>query len=65
MGTGLLPSNKREHGPSDINWSGGFAGAMAISPSDASSVEAPGSGDLQTAELLGERVAIIAKRLAD
>lgn len=64
VGTGLLPSNKKEHGPSDINWSAGFAGAMAISPSDASAEEAPRSGDLKTAELLGERVAIIAKRLA-
>lgn len=60
VGTGLLPSNKKENGPADINWSAGFAGALAISPSDASAEEAPRSGDLKTAELLGARVAGLA-----
>ncbi|UZE25983.1 flavodoxin family protein [Pseudomonas sp. B21-056] len=64
VGLGLHPSNKKENGPADTNWSGGFAGAMAISPSDASAEEAPRSGDLKTAELLGERVAQFAGRLA-
>lgn len=57
IGTGLLPSNQKQHGPDDINWTAGFAGAMAISPSDASPDEAPRSGDLKTAQLLGQRVA--------
>lgn len=57
IGTGLLPSNKKEHGPADVNWTAGSAGALAISPSDASPDEAPRSGDLETARLLGERVA--------
>jgi NAD(P)H dehydrogenase (quinone) len=57
IGTGLLPSNKKEHGPDDVNWTAGSAGALAISPSDASPDEAPRSGDLETARLLGERVA--------
>lgn len=57
IGTGLLPSNKKEHGPNDINWSAGFAGALAISPSDASAEEAPRKGDLETAKALGQRVA--------
>jgi NAD(P)H dehydrogenase (quinone) len=57
IGTGLMPANKKEHGPADVNWTAGFAGAMAISPSDASPEEAPRSGDLETARLLGERVA--------
>lgn len=57
IGTGLLPANKKQHGPDDINWTAGFAGAMAISPSDASPDEAPRSGDLDTAQLLGKRVA--------
>ncbi|RMQ50289.1 Tryptophan repressor binding protein [Pseudomonas cichorii] len=64
VGTGLLPANKKENGPDDVNWTAGFAGAMAISPSDASAEEAPRSGDLKTAELLGERVARIAGKLA-
>lgn len=61
IGTGLMPSNKKEHGPEDINWTAGSAGALAISPSDASVEEAPRSGDLKTAELLGQRVAQLAQ----
>lgn len=57
IGTGLMPSNAKKHGPNDINWTAGFAGALAVSPSDASPDEAPGSGDLETAKLLGKRVA--------
>jgi NAD(P)H dehydrogenase (quinone) len=62
VGTGLLPANKKDSGPGDVNWSAGFAGALAISPSDASAEEAPRSGDLKTAELLGARVAAMAGR---
>ncbi|MQA41937.1 flavodoxin family protein [Rugamonas aquatica] len=64
VGTGVMPSNKKEHGPSDVNWTAGFGGALAISPSDASAEEAPRSGDLETARLLGKRVAELAARLA-
>jgi NAD(P)H dehydrogenase (quinone) len=63
VGTGLMPSNKKEHGPSDINWTAGSGGALAISPSDASPDEAPRSGDLETARLLGKRVAQVAANL--
>jgi multimeric flavodoxin WrbA len=63
IGTGLLPSNKKENGPNDVNWTAGSAGALAISPSDASPDEAPRSGDLETARLLGERVAQFAVKL--
>jgi NAD(P)H dehydrogenase (quinone) len=63
IGTGLLPSNKKENGPTDVNWTAGSAGALAISPSDASPDEAPRSGDLETARLLGERVAKFAVKL--
>ena len=63
IGTGLLPSNTKAHGPSDVNWTAGFAGALAISPSDASPDEAPRDGDLETARLLGQRVATFAARL--
>ena len=63
VGTGLLPANKKEHGPADVNWTAGFGGALAISPSDASPDEAPRSGDLETARLLGKRVAEMAAKL--
>ena len=63
IGTGLLPSNTKAHGPSDVNWTAGFAGALAIPPSDASPDEAPRDGDLETARLLGPRVATFAARL--
>jgi multimeric flavodoxin WrbA len=59
VGTGLMPANKKENGPDDVNWTAGFAGALAVSPSD----EAPRAGDLQTARLLGQRVAHLAARL--
>ena len=64
VGTGLLPSNTKAHGPDDVNWTAGFSGAMAISPSDASPEEAPRKGDLETARLLGRRVAEAAVRWA-
>jgi len=57
IGTGLMPANKKANGPSDMNWSGGFAGVVAISPADASPDEAPVSGDLETGKHLGKRVA--------
>jgi hypothetical protein len=57
IGTGLLPANKKESGPTDVNWTAGFAGALAVSPADASPDEAPRSGDLETAKHLGKRVA--------
>jgi NAD(P)H dehydrogenase (quinone) len=53
----MPPANAKKHGPHDINWTAGFAGALAVSPSDASPDEAPGPGDLETAKLLGQRVA--------
>ena len=57
VGTGLMPANTKAHGPDDVNWTAGFAGALAISPSDASPQEAPRNGDLETARLLGQRIA--------
>jgi NAD(P)H dehydrogenase (quinone) len=64
IGTGLMPSNKKEHGPSDVNWTAGSGGALSISPSDATPEEAPRSGDLETARLHGKRIAEFAARLA-
>lgn len=63
VGLGLMPSNREEHGPTDVNWTAGFAGALAISPSDADPEQAPRIGDLNTAQLLGQRVAEFAKKL--
>ena len=48
IGTGLLPANMKANVPADVNWTAGFAGALAISPSDTSPDEAPQSGDLET-----------------
>lgn len=63
VGTGLMPSNKKESGPNDVNWTASFSGAMSVSPSDASADEAPRAGDLETARLYGKRVAEFAKKL--
>lgn len=63
IGLGLPPSSKKHHGPDDVNWTGGFAGALSISPADASADEAPRHGDLETARLLGTRVAEFAVKL--
>jgi hypothetical protein len=57
-----LPASKKDSGPNDVNWTAGFAGALAISPSDASAYGAPRSGDLKTAELLGARMAEMAEK---
>jgi NAD(P)H dehydrogenase (quinone) len=64
IGTGLLPANKKESGPVDVNWTAGFGGALAVSPADASPDEAPRSGDLETAKRLGRRAAEFAGRLS-
>jgi NAD(P)H dehydrogenase (quinone) len=63
VGTGLMPSNTKANGPGDVNWTAGFGGALAVSPSDASPDEAPRSGDLETARLLGKRVAEVTAKL--
>ena len=56
VGTGMLPSNKKTAQRNDINYVGSFSGAMAQSPSDSSPAEML-PGDLETAELFGQRVA--------
>ncbi|MDF2367634.1 flavodoxin family protein [Sneathiella sp.] len=57
IGIGQPSANTKAHGPEHANWTGGAAGALAISPSDASPEEAPRAGDLETARLYGERIA--------
>lgn len=62
--TGMMPANKKDSGPADVNWAGGFSGLLAISPSAASAEEALRSGDLKTAELCGQRVAELAGKIS-
>ncbi len=63
IGTGLMPSNKKAATRNDVNYVGGFTGALAQSPSDSSPDEGPPPGDLETARLLGARVAGFAAKL--
>ncbi len=60
---GILPSNDKAATRDSPNFVGGYAGALATSPSDASSSEMP-AGDLETARAFGERVAQAAARLS-
>ena len=57
VGTALLPANQKASQRNDVNWLAGFSGALAQSPSDGSPEEGPLPGDLETARLLGRRVA--------
>lgn len=62
VGADLMPANTVGAKRDDLNYLGSFAGAMAQSPVDAPIENAPGHGDLETARLFGERVAIITSR---
>jgi len=62
VGTGLMPSNKSTATRNDVNYIGGFSGALAQSPSDLGPDAGPLPGDLETARLYGERVATITKQ---
>lgn len=57
VGTGMKPSSTKAAQRTDVNWLGGFSGALAQSPADASVEEGPLPGDLETARVFGERVA--------
>ena len=59
-GTGLPPANQKASQRDDLNWLGGFAGALATSPADASAEEAPAKGDIETAKAFGKRIAELA-----
>lgn len=63
IGTGLLPANKKASTRNDVNWLGGFAGALAQSPVDGSPEEGPLPGDLETARLHGVRIAGFARQM--
>jgi NAD(P)H dehydrogenase (quinone) len=60
-GLGLMPSNSKAAQRNDLNYLGSFIGAIAQSPSDASTAEML-PGDLATAHALGVRVAALAVR---
>ena len=60
IGTGMLPSNTKAATRNDLNYIGGFSGALAQSPSDSSPDEGPLPGDLETARQFGTRVAAYA-----
>ena len=59
---GLLPANKKANTRNDVNWLGGFAGALAQSPADSSPEEGPVAGDLETAKIFAKRVAEYTKK---
>lgn len=62
IGLGLMPASKKENTRNDVNWLGGFSGALAQSPADSSTEEGPLPGDLETARIFGKRVADYAKK---
>jgi NAD(P)H dehydrogenase (quinone) len=62
VGTGLMPANTKGATRNDINWLGGFGGALAQSPADVGPDDGPLPGDLETARLFGARVAETALR---
>jgi multimeric flavodoxin WrbA len=61
VGTGLMPANSKAAQRNDVNYVASFSGAMAQTPSDAG-VEEMLPGDLETARLFGQRVAVAAAR---
>ncbi len=63
VGTGLMPSNKKDAQRDDINYLGSFGGLMAQSPSDAGTDEAPPAGDIATAQAFGQRIATVTRDL--
>jgi NAD(P)H dehydrogenase (quinone) len=64
VGQDLLPGNNSSTGSvNDLNRLGSFLGAMAQANADQGADVAPIQSDLLTAEHLGERVAVITKKL--
>ena len=59
---GLMPSNLKSAKRDDVNYLVSYMGAMAASPTDGGAGDMS-KGDLETARLLGVRVAQIAARL--
>ena len=62
VGTGIMPASMKASTRSDVNSLGGFSGALMATPADASADEV-NPADLETARLLGVRVAELAAKL--
>ena len=62
IGTGLMPASMKASTRSDVNSLGGFSGALMSSPADSSADEV-NPADLETARLLGVRVADFAVKV--
>lgn len=62
VGTGLMPASAKANTRNDVNSLGGFTGALMATPSDAG-VDEVNLADLETARLLGARVAELAAKL--
>ncbi len=61
IGTGLMPASTKASKRDDINFLGGYSGALMTTPSDAA-VDEVVQSDLETARLLGVRVAEYANK---
>lgn len=61
VGAGLMPASSKAAQRNDVNYLGSFCGAMAQTPSDSSPDEMM-PGDLESARLFGQRVAVTANR---
>ena len=62
VGLGQMPANLKSSTRDDVNYLVSYGGAMAQSPADGG-VGDMSAGDLETARLLGERVAAVTARL--
>jgi len=62
VGPGLMPANSSKATRNDVNYLGGYSGALAQSPSDLGPDAGPLPGDLETARLYGERLAQVSKQ---
>ncbi|MCX7061885.1 MAG: flavodoxin family protein [Gammaproteobacteria bacterium] len=62
VGTGQVPAATGAAQRNDVNYLGGSSGALAQSPSDLGPDAGPLPGDLETARLYGERIALITKQ---
>ncbi|HUR90344.1 MAG TPA: flavodoxin family protein [Ramlibacter sp.] len=62
VGLGLMPSNLKSSRRNDVNYLVSYSGAMSQSPADGG-VADMSEGDLETARLLGVRVAEVTGRL--
>jgi NAD(P)H dehydrogenase (quinone) len=62
VSTGMMPSNTKSSIRGDINYLASFAGLMTATPADATPDEMI-AGDLETAQLFGQRIADTVRRL--